>query len=101
MDPRYKLVDLSLLISIKEARASHPRGARAREIHFLQILYSTIRRTSHHSRTPADLGISIYTGLVFLVRAGRSHAPAFTELAKHKGCEICVWYRSTSTVSSI
>jgi hypothetical protein len=60
---------LSLLVSIKEAHASHPRGARAREIHFLQILYNTLRRTSHHSGGPRNFDI-----LVFLVRAGRSHA---------------------------
>jgi hypothetical protein len=43
---------LSLLIQIKDPHASRPRGARAREIHFLQILYSTVRRTSHHSGGP-------------------------------------------------
>jgi hypothetical protein len=51
---RSDIAILSLLISIKESHASRPRGPRAREIHFLQILYSTraaahltpLRRTS-------------------------------------------------------
>jgi hypothetical protein len=46
--------------------------------------------------TPADFGISI--NLLLAARAGRPHASiesslhAIIELAKRKGCEICVWY---------
>jgi hypothetical protein len=50
--------------------ASRPRGARTREIHrFLQISYSTLRRTSHHSGGPRN-----FDTLDFLALAARSHA---------------------------
>jgi hypothetical protein len=52
--------------------AHRARAARARAKYtFLQILYSTLRRTSHHSGGPRNFVIP-----VFLVRAGRSHASA-------------------------
>ena len=54
-----EIMVLSLLISIKVAHASRPRGARAREIHFVQISYSTLRRTSHHSDGPRNFDILV------------------------------------------
>ena len=53
---------LSLSISIEEACASRPRGARARKIHFLQILYSTSRRTSHHTGGPRNFDKLVISG---------------------------------------
>jgi hypothetical protein len=63
---------LSLLISIKAAHASRPRGAPAREIHFSQILYNTLRRTSPHSGGPQN-----FDTLVFLAPAARSNVYAY------------------------
>jgi hypothetical protein len=54
--------------------ASHPRGARACEIHFLQILYRTMQRTSHHSGGPRNLDKLVIT--VVDAPAARSHASA-------------------------
>ena len=67
------LLILSLLISIEGARASRPRGARARKIHFSQILYSTLRRTSHHSGGPRNFDKLVISGPY---AAARSHASA-------------------------
>ena len=58
------------------------------------VLTSTVfysARCGAPQTTPADLGIWIYLFLGDL-RAVPMRMHAFTELAKRKGCEICVWY---------
>ena len=52
-----------LLILIKGSHASCSRGARARKIHFLQILCSPLRRTSHHSGGPRNFDKLVIRGL--------------------------------------
>jgi hypothetical protein len=49
------------LISIRAAHASRPRDARARN-NFLQVLYITLRRTSHHSGKPRNFDTLVIRG---------------------------------------
>ena len=62
---------LSISIWVEDAHASRARGAHARNTLFTD-LYSTLRRTLHHSGGRRSFDI-----LVFLVCEGRSHASAF------------------------
>jgi hypothetical protein len=80
---------LSLLICIKSPHTSRPRGARARAKYIFYRFYTAPCGAPH--TTPADLGISIYLFL-WPRWAVPMRLHAFTELAKRKGCEICVWY---------
>ena len=54
------------------------------------VCYAPARCGAPHT-TPADIGILIHLFFWFL-RAIPMRLHAFTELAKRKGCEICVWY---------
>ena len=88
---RHTKFSRSIALDIKLSTPRIAPAWRARVIHFLQILYSTVERMSH---LPADLGISINLLLEAPWHLWRvpMRLHAFTELAKHKGCGVCVWY---------